>query len=82
MTLRTMGAAPDQTVHVGDHVINDVVGAKRSGMKTVWIMGFYEREDPSDPESESDAAVAELSSVVAAIADLSVRQAPGQAELP
>ena len=82
MTLRTIGAAPDQTVHVGDHVINDVVGAKRSGMKTVWIMGFYEREDPLDPESEPDAAVAELSSVVAAIADLSVRQAPGQAELP
>lgn len=71
MTLRAMGASPAQTVHVGDHVINDVMGAKRSGMKTVWIMGFYEREDPSNRESEPDVAVADLGLVVQAVAELS-----------
>ena len=77
ITLREMGANPSQTVHVGDHVINDVVGAKRSGMKTVWISGFYEREDPSDPESEPDATVDDLGLVVGAIAELAGRSAPG-----
>ena len=76
MTLRAMSAAPYQTVHVGDHVINDVMGAKRSGLKTVWIEGFYEREDPSDPDSEPDAAVSELGLVVPAIAQLSGRATP------
>ena len=73
MTLRAMNAAPSQTVHVGDHLINDVMGAKRSGLKTVWIEGFYEREDLSDPATEPDAAVSELGLVVHAIAQLSGR---------
>jgi len=73
MTLRAMGVSPAETVHVGDHVTNDVVGAKRAGLKTVWITGFYEREDPSDPESEPDATVAGLGQVVSAIAGLSGR---------
>ncbi len=40
MTLQSLGATPEQTIHVGDHVLNDVVGAKRCGLKTVWITGF------------------------------------------
>ena len=70
MTLRSLGAAPEQAVHVGDHVANDVVGAKRCGLKTVWITGFYEREDPMDPDSEPDATVEQLGMVVPAIARL------------
>ena len=70
ITLRSLGAAPEQVVHVGDHVANDVVGAKRCGLKTVWITGFYEREDPLDPDSEPDATVEQLGMVVPAIARL------------
>ena len=70
LTLRSLGSTPEETVHVGDHVQNDVVGAKRSGLKTVWIQGFYEREDTSDPLSEPDAAVSGLGLVVAAIEGL------------
>ncbi len=77
LTLRAMGARPAQAVHVGDHVVNDLVGAKRSGLKTVWIVGFYEREDPSDPASEPDVAVTNLGLVVPAIAKLSGRRQPG-----
>lgn len=69
-TLESMGATPEQTVHVGDHVLNDVVGAKRCGLKTVWITGFYEREDPNDPATEPDATVSGLAEVVPAIAKL------------
>jgi len=73
LTLRSLGAAPEQAVHVGDHVANDVVGAKRCGLKTVWITGFYEREDPLDPDSEPDATVEQLGMVVPAIARLAGR---------
>jgi putative hydrolase of the HAD superfamily len=34
---REMGVAPEQCVLVGDHPLNDVVGAKRSGWRAVWI---------------------------------------------
>ena len=71
MTLDALGAAPEQTIHVGDHVLNDVVGPKRCGMKTIWISGFYEREDPNDPESEPDITVSGLAEVLPAIATLS-----------
>ncbi len=77
MTLRSLGATPKQTIHVGDHVLNDVVGAKRCGLKTVWITGFYEREDPNDPKSEPDVTVSGLGEVVPAIAKLAGRAVPG-----
>lgn len=67
LTLRSLGSTPDGTIHVGDHVQNDVVGAKQSGLKTVWIEGFYEREDPSDPRTQPDVAVPGLGSVIPAI---------------
>ena len=77
MTLREMDAEPGQTIHVGDHVTNDVAGAKRCGMKTVWISGFYEREDPNDPDTEPDITVDTLAAVVPAVAKLAGRPAPG-----
>ena len=77
MTLRVLGASPDQTIHVGDHVINDIVGAKRCGMKTVWISGFDERKDPNDPETEPDITVSGLGEVVPAIAKLAGRNVLG-----
>ena len=76
MTLRAMGASPSETVHVGDHVTNDVVGANMLGMKTVWITGYYERDDPEDPKSEPDATVDDLGLVSKAVAKLSGRQLP------
>ena len=72
-TLRSLGAAPSETVHVGDHVQNDVVGAKRCGLKTVWITGFYENENPSDPDTMPDVTVDGLAEVVPAIAGLAGR---------
>lgn len=71
LTLRTLDAAPGQTVHVGDSIRNDVAGAKDCGLKTVWITGFSEREDPSDPATEPDETVDGLGAVVAAIERLS-----------
>ena len=76
LTLRSMGAEPHLTAHVGDHVQNDVVGAKRCGLKTVWITGFYENENPSDPDTMPDATVDGLAEVVPAIAGMAGRTQP------
>ena len=70
LTVESLHTTPEQTVHVGDHVINDVQGAKQVGMRTVWIEGFYEREDPTDPKTEPDIAVPDLSEVVSAVEKL------------
>lgn len=70
MTLDALGARPEQTIHVGDHVLNDVVAPKRCGMKTIWISGFYERDDPNDPASEPDITVSGLAQVLPAVAKL------------
>ena len=76
MTLRSLGASPAQTVHVGDHIQNDVAGTKACGLKTVWITGFSERTDPDDPGTEPDEAVDDLSEVVPAIARLARLKSP------
>jgi FMN phosphatase YigB (HAD superfamily) len=70
MTLSELGVTPRESIHVGDHVKNDVVGAKQIGMKTIWIEGFYEREDTADPASHADATVSSLGKVVPAILEL------------
>ncbi len=71
LTLRSLNAAPGQTVHVGDSIGNDVAGAKQCGLKTVWITGFSERGDLSDPATEPDETVDGLGAVVPAIKRLS-----------
>jgi HAD superfamily hydrolase (TIGR01509 family) len=75
MTLRALGASPAESVHVGDHVQNDVVGANHVGMKTIWIEGFYSREDYCTPESEPDVTVSGLGMVVSAIKELAEQKA-------
>ena len=67
LTLRSLQSAPGETVHVGDSIRNDVVGAKDCGLRTVWITGFSEREDPDDPATEPDETVDGLGEVVSAI---------------
>jgi putative hydrolase of the HAD superfamily len=70
MTLSELGVTPGESIHVGDHVKNDVTGAKQIGMKTIWIEGFHEREDTSNPVSQPDATVSSLGKVVPAVLEL------------
>jgi len=67
LTLQALDASPAQTVHVGDHVQNDVVGAKGCGLKTVWIAGPDGKDESGHPEHQPDARVAGLGQVVPAI---------------
>ena len=77
LTLGAMGVSPPETAHVGDDLVNDVAGANRCGLKTVWVPGSYDWETPSDADSKPDATVAELGVVVQVIAELAGTPVPG-----
>ena len=44
-TLENLGTERDKTIHVGDSLEEDIHGAKKAGMKTVWIGENSEIED-------------------------------------
>ena len=69
-TLRALDAVPRQAIHVGDHPITDVMGARRCGLKTVWIEGFYARDHFADPAAQPDVSVADLGAAAAAVEQL------------
>lgn len=40
-TAVSLGIAANECWYVGDHPINDILGAKNAGMKTIWLTGFH-----------------------------------------
>jgi putative hydrolase of the HAD superfamily len=61
-------AMPEETLHVGDLIKNDVLGAKRAGMRTAWLKTV----DESYPsEAAPDFIIGGLLEVVAIVKDLS-----------
>lgn len=67
---RALGLSGSQCVLVGDHELNDVVGAKRAGRRAVWLdrVGGGTYRCPSGCTEEPDAVVnslSELNSVLA-----------------
>lgn len=49
-TLKRLGVAPEDALHVGDNLHADVGGGKDAGMAAVWIQGFDEREPRVQPD--------------------------------
>ena len=66
-TLEQLDAGPGESAHIGDQFVHDIFGAKKVGMRAVWIEGFSERSDNVPPECYPDAAVSNLSEVPTAI---------------
>ncbi len=65
MTSAALGIGPLRTVHVGDHFVNDVVGAQGVGMKAIWI-----RNDAGSAGSEdglADATIDDLGETTEAV---------------
>jgi putative hydrolase of the HAD superfamily len=67
-TAEALGVASGEVVHVGDHLLNDVYGAKQAGMKTVWIETQDEGRTPVDVEP--DVTVPSLGEVASGIGRL------------
>ena len=69
-TTDALGISPEQTIHVGDHLKNDVKGAKQAGLKVIWIEGFDDGE--VDSNQPPDAIVPSLGQVVPALDSLAI----------
>jgi putative hydrolase of the HAD superfamily len=67
-TANEMGVPPEQIAHVGDHLLNDVLGARNADMKTVWIETYDERRKAV--EVKPDVTVPALADVAEAIYSL------------
>ena len=67
-----LGVAPETAVLVGDHPLNDVVGAKRSGWRAVWIDRQGEGSFPSPPDTDErpDAIITSLAQLADVLATL------------
>ena len=66
--VQALGVLPEKVVHVGDHLLNDVLGASRVGMRTIWIETHEEGRPQVDVQP--DVTVVSLGQVGAAIESL------------
>lgn len=48
--LRSLDAAPETTVHVGDSLDTDVRGAAAAGLESVWVSSEADERGPGNPE--------------------------------
>jgi HAD superfamily hydrolase (TIGR01509 family) len=69
---RQLDVAPDAAVLIGDHPLNDVVGAKRSGWRAVWIdrQGDRVYRCPGEATELPDAVISSLDQLPAVLAEL------------
>ena len=60
-----------EAVMIGDRIDNDIIPAKRIGMKTVWIRwGRYRNMEPRTPDEIPDATVSDVREVLNAVNSL------------
>ena len=52
--MRKMGVKPQQTLHIGDHAMHDIYGARNAGVRSVWVnrTGLHWPEDTFSADYE------------------------------
>ena len=68
--LTEAGVAPGAAVHVGDHPVRDVAGARRAGLWAVRMLTGEYRHRPDDPAHPPHARLATLAALPDAVAHL------------
>ncbi|MFT7654364.1 MAG: HAD superfamily hydrolase (TIGR01509 family) [Limisphaerales bacterium] len=63
--LRDLGFKPDQAIHIGDHLVDDVHGANEAGLFSIWIN--FNNRSRSDHEPQPSLEVSQLQDVHPAI---------------
>ena len=48
--MQKAGVSPGQTLHVGDHPLHDIQGARNAGIDAVWIKRFEQSWDLNEPQ--------------------------------
>jgi HAD superfamily hydrolase (TIGR01509 family) len=66
LTLRQVGAAPEEAVHVGDDEVLDVRGAREAGMRAIQVISHI----PAALDPRPDAVIRRLGELPAALAAL------------
>jgi HAD superfamily hydrolase (TIGR01509 family) len=58
LALHKLGVQPEEAIMVGDRLENDIVPAKKLGLKTIWVkQGFARYQTPSKEEEKPTAAL-------------------------
>ena len=64
IALERADCKPEEAVMVGDRIDNDIIPAKKIGMKTVWIkQGFGKYYKPNSAEDKPDQTINTLNEV-------------------
>ena len=71
-TVQALGLQQRQVVHVGDHLLNDVFGAKRADMRTIWIEHDGESRPELDVQPDITVPSRSLGEVYSAIESLAL----------
>lgn len=64
IALQRLGIEPSAAVYVGDHPVNDILGAKKAGLLPIWLKGAEPWDEGVEPH---DMAVEHLSEIFAII---------------
>ena len=67
LALRELSATPAETWFVGDHPVNDILGASAVGMNSVWLRGLIAWPDGQGEPKRQIRSLTELNSVLAAL---------------
>ena len=59
--LAEAGCSPEQLLHVGDSLENDIAGARNAGIRSIWL---NRNGDSASPDVEPDAEIASLRELV------------------
>jgi putative hydrolase of the HAD superfamily len=62
-TLSRLGSRPENAVHIGDHAVLDVLGAKNAGMRSILVTKYAQQDRCCEP----DARIGTISELSAAI---------------
>ena len=65
MSALDAGFTPDQCWFIGDHPVNDIDGARKAGMQTIWLNGFHSWPENLQCSNHSIDALAEVKSILA-----------------
>ena len=72
--LANAGTKASESVMIGDRLDNDIIPAKRIGMKTIWVRwGRYSIMEPRTPDELPDATVTDVRDVLDAVAMVNTR---------
>lgn len=63
--LQHLGLNPNEAIHIGDHLVDDIAGAADVGMHTIWVNLVNTQRTSADPVPTQE--VANLAAVAAAV---------------